>query len=152
MKTCNECKIEKPLEMFYKNKLYKDGYNTRCAACLKQYQNYRRQTNPLKVLIAGAKHRAKINNIPFTLTENNISMPTHCPVLGVKLTYISSGTSAKGHGANPYSASIDRIHPEKGYTPENAIIISLKANRGKNDLTIEEIIKLADYYKKYYEL
>jgi len=36
-KTCNECKIEKPIEEFYKNKYKKDGRKTRCAACCNKY-------------------------------------------------------------------------------------------------------------------
>ena len=149
MKICSRCYVEKPESMFYKNHRYPDGHSPGCKECIKKYQTNRNRTTPIHLLLSNAKYRAKVNQIPFTLTEENINLPTHCPVFGIELSYGATGTSSKGHGANPNSASIDRIHPHKGYTPENAIVISLKANRGKNDMTIEEIIKLAEFYKQY---
>lgn len=37
MKTCSKCKQEKELSEFYKNKNRKDGYNTFCKECQKEY-------------------------------------------------------------------------------------------------------------------
>lgn len=39
MKKCCICKKDLPLEQFYKNKGRKDGLQTRCKSCDKQYQN-----------------------------------------------------------------------------------------------------------------
>lgn len=149
MKICTRCYYEKPESMFYNNRREPSGLTHACKECIRKYQNNRNKSDPIQLLLSNAKHRAKKNNIPFTLTRDNIEMPTHCPVLGVKLSYGATGTSAKGYGANQNSASIDRIIPSKGYTPENAIIISWKANRAKSDVAIEDIIKLAEFYKKY---
>ena len=33
MKTCSRCKVDKPLDMFYKNKACKDGYDYLCKIC-----------------------------------------------------------------------------------------------------------------------
>ena len=37
MKTCTKCKIEKEFSEFYKDKTKKDGYNSGCKSCYKQY-------------------------------------------------------------------------------------------------------------------
>jgi hypothetical protein len=39
MKNCSNCKIEKELELFPKNKSTKDGYHNQCKNCHKQYRN-----------------------------------------------------------------------------------------------------------------
>jgi hypothetical protein len=38
MKTCNKCKVLKPLECFYKGDTYKDGHRAKCIECIKAYQ------------------------------------------------------------------------------------------------------------------
>ncbi|GAG13815.1 unnamed protein product, partial [marine sediment metagenome] len=42
------------------------------------------------------------------------------------------------------SPSVDRINPNKGYTPENCWIISHKANRIKSNATVCEIRMVAE--------
>jgi len=37
MKTCTKCEQEKPLEEFHKHKGFKDGRQSRCKGCVKQY-------------------------------------------------------------------------------------------------------------------
>ncbi len=45
-KYCHTCKIEKSTEMFYKHKGTKDGLQTQCKQCIKQY----RKENSLKII------------------------------------------------------------------------------------------------------
>jgi hypothetical protein len=45
------------------------------------------------------------------------------------------------------SYSFDRIDSSKGYEIDNLLIISVKANRAKNNLSEEEITKFCNYYK-----
>jgi hypothetical protein len=59
--------------------------------------------------------------------------------MGIPLTY-NRGQSEDN------SYSIDRIDSSRGYEPDNIIVISNKANRMKNDGTIEELKLLADFY------
>ena len=47
-----------------------------------------------------------------------------------------------------YSPSLDRIDPNRGYTKDNIIVMSYRANRIKNDATKEEIKKLAEWIKE----
>lgn len=67
-------------------------------------------------------------------TLDLLPLPTRCPVLGIELEY--SGYKGLGHSAY---ASIDRIDPTKGYDKGNVQIISYRANRIKNDATLEEL-------------
>lgn len=88
------------------------------------------------------KQSAKKRNITFNLTLvdiNNLGFPLTCPILGIPLTY------NRGK-AQDNSYSIDRIDSTKGYEPDNIIVISNKANRMKNDGTIEELKMLAEFY------
>jgi hypothetical protein len=89
------------------------------------------------------KQSAKRRKIDFTLTIpelNNLSFPITCPVLGMPLKW-HRGT------AQDDSYSFDRIDSSKGYTIDNIEIISVKANRAKNDLTDSEIQLFCNYYK-----
>ena len=43
--------------------------------------------------------------------------------------------------------SIDRIDNTRGYVKDNIIIVSRRANILKKDATINELIKLANYYE-----
>lgn len=44
VKTCNTCKVDKPLEGFAKNKGRKDGLHHRCRLCVKQYREENKES------------------------------------------------------------------------------------------------------------
>lgn len=75
-------------------------------------------------------------NIEF----NDLSFPTHCPILGIELNYSASYRSDD-------SPSFDRIDSSKGYVKGNVAIMSWRANRIKNDGTAEEHQRIADFIK-----
>ena len=83
-------------------------------------------------MLAGAKRRAPIKNIDFNITEEDIEIPTICPILEVPLVI---GTK----GDYEYSPSLDRIDNSKGYVKGNIQVISKKANSMKNSATIAEL-------------
>jgi len=97
----------------------------------------------LKRLLQHLKQSAKHRNLEFNLTElylENLSFPISCPILGVPLEY----------GVRKYSEfkpSVDRIDSDAGYIQGNIQILSIKANRAKNNLTEAELKKFALYYK-----
>ncbi len=66
-----------------------------------------------------------------------------CPALGVKMEI----AKLYANDSN-YSPSFDRIDPKKGYTKNNIVIVSNRANRIKSDATVNEIRKVADFYEK----
>lgn len=106
-------------------------------------RNEWRKKNPVKRLYAGAKRRAISNGLEFTLVEEDIKIPAHCPILKTELICDMS------HGYHRDQApSLDRKNPERGYTPDNIWVISWKANRLKSNATPEELILIGEYYKK----
>jgi hypothetical protein len=101
--------------------------------------------NPAKMLISAARRRAKCKSIPCTITEADLSpLPTHCPVLGVRLAY-GPGRGRKLY-ENGAAASLDRIHNHLGYVRGNVIVICLRANLLKGQATVEELRRIADFY------
>lgn len=89
------------------------------------------------------KSSAKKRNIKFTISKldlMNLSFPLTCPILGIKLEW--NAGQAKDN-----SYSIDRIDSNLGYEPDNIIVISNKANRMKNNGSLEELNAIAEYYK-----
>jgi hypothetical protein len=88
------------------------------------------------------KRSAKKRNIPFNLTVYDVMLidwPISCPVLNIPLRW-NIGEAKED------SYSVDRIDSSLGYTFDNIEIISLKANRCKNNLTEDEMKKFCLYY------
>lgn len=92
-------------------------------------------------MVANARARANRAGVPCTITEGDIVIPSHCPVLGIPLF---RRMGRKGGCDN--SPSLDRIIPEGGYVPGNIVVVSRRANRAKSDLTVEELMAVADFY------
>lgn len=87
------------------------------------------------------KQSAKLRNIEFSLTIpdlNNITFPITCPILGIPLKF-NRGTLQDN------SYSVDRIDSTQGYHIDNIQIISWRANRLKNDATIDELKKISAF-------
>lgn len=103
-----------------------------------------KEANPHKVFFLTKRGEAKKKGIEFSLVFEDTVFPTHCPVLCIELNYGHKGT---GHAVNN-SPSFDRIDPSKGYVPGNVIIVSLKANRIKNDASVSELVAVANFYKE----
>jgi hypothetical protein len=85
--------------------------------------------NPKVALLCAARSRAKKQGVPFNLVYDDLEIPTHCPVLGIKLI-------RRDPNAAP---SIDRRVPALGYVKGNITIMSLRANKLKNDGTPAEL-------------
>jgi hypothetical protein len=93
----------------------------------------------------GAYKRTVNNNIPFTITGEDILLPTYCSLLGVKLEYANNV-------ASDFSPSIDRIDPNLGYVKNNIQIISFLGNRMKNSATPDMLIKFAKTILERYDV
>lgn len=107
----------------------------------KEYQIQYRESFLERYVINRTKARAKKQGILFDLDENDIKIPTHCPVLGLELKVGDRVNNAK-------SPSIDKIIPELGYVKGNIQVISNKANMMKNDATPEELRMFARWVLK----
>ena len=93
-------------------------------------------------LLKGAKYRANKKGLEFNLTVDTVEWPDVCPVLGTELNYFA------GMDDRWNQVSIDRTDNRKGYTPDNVVIMSMKANSIKGHHTVEEMEKVLEYMKK----
>lgn len=103
-------------------------------------------TNPpdIKTLYNRLKASAKKRNIPFALTLtdlNNLTYPITCPVLGMPLKFNRGRPQDNSY-------SIDRIDSSRGYTIDNIIVVSWRANKLKNSSTTTELHKLSEFYNQ----
>jgi hypothetical protein len=144
IKKCNKCGIEKDTTEFYKDKIRSLGVRDYCKVCIRLYRANHHGNNPVPVMLRAAKHRAKRDNVPFTLTQSDITVPTHCPILGIELAVSHS------KGGTDNSPSLDKINPELGYVPGNVQVISQLANVMKNSATLEQIISLGTWAARQY--
>jgi hypothetical protein len=95
-----------------------------------------RRNLPAYTMWANAKHRAATKGLPFTLVLEDIVIPDICPLLGIPII--------KGRGAySEHSPTMDRLVPSLGYTKENTWVISMRANRIKQDASLEEFELMA---------
>lgn len=97
--------------------------------------------NPEKNILRRVYQRAKKNKIEFTITHKDIIIPSHCPILGMKLIRGSRGS----HDNSP---SLDRIDNNKGYVKGNIQVISQRANTIKSYGTAEEHVRIAAHMLK----
>jgi hypothetical protein len=82
--------------------------------------------------------------VEFALDLEDIVIPTHCPVLGIKL----DTRQINGYDRDN-SPSLDRIFPDQGYVKGNVKIISWRANSLKKNATPQELIALGKWMEKY---
>jgi len=94
--------------------------------------------------LRNAKQRARRGDIPFDLTfEYLMSITTdECPIF--KTPFVWQQAKGKGNASNE-SPSLDKIIPELGYTRGNVAFISKRANKMKDDGTMQEHYAIADW-------
>lgn len=136
LQRCRVCKNDKSLSEFGPG--LRGGKSTECYKCQAVRLQRYRKVDPIAKLLAIAKHRAKKAGIEFSLKETDVSIPLHCPYLGIELT------TEVGNGWLPSAASLDRVDNSKGYVPGNVRVISLKANKMKSNCTKTELIMFAN--------
>jgi hypothetical protein len=149
VKLCSKCKEHKPLMEFTKSRYSKDGYRYQCKSCNyaytqsgdrdkwnQQYYVNHKTKCPESFIFKQARHRAKTdyNNMEFTISKEDIVIPTHCPYLGIELKFFSDKNQAP---------SLDRIDSSKGYTKDNIQVISRLANQMKSNATKEQLLAFA---------
>ena len=112
----------------------------------KEEYKKRYESNIIYSKIYGAKDRAKKNNLPFNITEQDIKdvwpIDNKCPALDIK--FIIGGRDTMNYD----SPSLDRIIPSKGYVKGNIQIFSALANNIMSNATPEQVIKVGQYFKK----
>lgn len=108
-----------------------------CSACKKIYATNEHANDRAGYLLRTAKQRARKRNVPFSITRSDITVPTHCPVLGIALD-----DSDRDH-----TPSLDEVVQGLGYVPRNVCVISGRANRIKSDATLSELRAIEAYVR-----
>lgn len=129
---CKDC-INSERNSEYNKKKCKEYYETRG----RELAKISKERDIRKYLYNSAKVRAKQRNEEFSITIEDIVVPDVCPIFGIPLEY-----HREIKQDNSYS--LDRIDSNKGYIKGNVWVISLRANRIKNDSTPEELRLIAD--------
>lgn len=106
---------------------------------LKRNQQKWSTKNLPSILFYAARARAKFKGLEFTISKEDITIPEYCPILNIKL----DNSTGNGHRQN--GPSIDRIDSSKGYTKENIQIISILANRMKQEATVEQLKQFGEW-------
>ena len=148
-KRCPRCEQHKLVTEFYVRRRAERGgrlfLSSECKTCNVTRTSADRVRFANRSRISGAKARAKQRGIPFNITVNDVEWPSYCPALGIELDY---SLGIKGSGGAFNSPSLDRIIPSKGYIKGNVIVVSNLANRIKTDATIDQIERVASYYRQ----
>lgn len=100
-----------------------------------------RTKNPIPYLLSSAKSRSKKKNLEFNLNPEDLIVPEICPILNIPI-FLQAGK-----GKSPNSPSLHRINPSKGYTKENVIVVSWRANDLLKNGALEEFQKIVEYLK-----
>lgn len=119
------------------NPNYYQEHKERISETSKLLRRVKRETSPNYYIWEISRARAKRNKIEFNIEPDDIIVPKICPILGIPLYYSNKRT----HN----TPSLDRIDNSKGYIKGNISVISWKANRIKNNLSIEQIHNLYRY-------
>lgn len=106
-------------------------YNTYMAS-------YRRRPENIPYrLLTEAKYRAKKRGLEFSIELEDVVVPMVCPVFGIEMR-----SCGNGGGPGDSSPTLDRIDSSKGYVKGNVWVISGKANRIKNNATLQDLRNL----------
>jgi len=143
---CVKCKELIIAGDFYTGKSRKDILGvSRVSICRNcSNQKYIDINDPRQKLLFGARNRAKQMGFMFNISVEDIVIPDHCPILGIKLE-AAVGKGSFAGAINEFAPSIDRIVGDKGYVKGNICVISKRANLLKKHATLEELIAIYSY-------
>ena len=111
---------------------------------IKSYKKWR-ESNPkdywANATMQRVKKRANEISVPFNLTKQWLldNTPESCPVFGTNFTFFGNKNVWE------CSPTIDRLDPKKGYTIDNVIVISMKANVIKSAYGSADIFQVATW-------
>lgn len=95
----------------------------------------------LTILLGNARGRAKVKDMEFSISKEDIIIPDVCPILGIKLARNKGKVSSN-------SISLDRLDSTKGYVKGNVQVISFLANTMKSSATPEQLHLFANWINK----
>lgn len=167
MKRCRTCLQEKPETEFWGLSPPKKARQTECKSCMRARTQRWRKRNPEKAagmaarstrktrlknidnsVIYSARWRSAANGLEFSLSNGDLVIPSFCPILGIPLKSTVGRGRTCTQEERDRRPSIDRIDNSRGYTADNVIVVSYRANRLKSDASVEELELLARFYRR----
>lgn len=171
-KPCSTCRVVKPMAAFNLDLKRRDGRFGECRECQKvRYRAWyaarraaqiekdrerarvatakrRVREDPRYQFWKSARWRARKLGVEFTIGLEDIAIPERCPVLGIEL--VSGMGRGFGHDLcfRDRAPSLDRIDNSRGYTPDNVVVVSYRANRIKSDAAVAELEAVASFYRQ----
>lgn len=133
-------RIELELDFKYpnrKDKREKRRRNRKSARSRQAKGSRRTEKDFVKGVLHTIKTRARRNGVPFDIVEGDITIPEVCPVFEIPLKW--------GNKLTDSTPSVDRMIPSLGYVKGNCRVISMRANRIKNNASLDEMKRLVEY-------
>ena len=96
-------------------------------------------------MLREVKSRAKVKNIEFSLTRDDIQIPEQCPCCSRK---IERRTGEFKKGPQRSSPSLDRINNTLGYVKGNVEVLCWRCNMLKNNATAGELRTILRWLEK----
>ena len=126
----------------------KSVYLDKCPPCQTAFNEKRKLALPwwhkrIPMMICNARIRAAASGLRCDITRADIKIPDICPVFKVPF---DQQKMAGRYFYQSMAPSIDRIDSSKGYTKDNIIIVSCRANSIKSDATVDELIAITRFY------
>jgi len=109
-----------------------------------RFRKHGKYRTPEYRLLKDAKKRAKEFNREYNIELEDIIIPDICPILLIPIQSKIGNGSGKCSGNSP---SVDRVDSSRGYIKGNIRVISLNANRLKQNSTIEQLERIIMYMK-----
>lgn len=160
-KVCRRCNEEKVLGEFYPTKRpYKFGRDLYCKLCTKQKQRDQRAADPTKYKVyqkhgslrykltslnRHARNRCKARCLPYDIDYTYLlelwnKQEGRCALTNIDM---ETGSSIP---RKPFTVSVDRIEPSRGYTKGNVRLVCLIVNVSLGDFGEEAFRQMAEAY------
>jgi hypothetical protein len=97
--------------------------------------------HPESKLLAYTKTSAWQKSLEHNIDRSDLAIPESCPVLGIPLFF----TPGKRTSNTP---TVDRINSTLGYIKGNVVVVSWRANDLKKDASVDELIRIANFYRR----
>ena len=119
-----------------------------CRSCARDIQRVRyakhRRESPFKLRCSKARSRSQFLRVPFDLTPEYLQKiwTGVCPAFNIKLDLQTDRTQE-------HAAELDRLVPSLGYVQGNVAWLSRKANRIKNNVSLDELESLVKWMRSW---
>ena len=150
VKKCSMCGLEKPYPSgFYKKSYSRGGYCKHCKDChkstSKKNRSSRHMDDPFREKHYNLKSSANYQGVKYDLDAEYLKSiwTGKCAIFGRDIHM------KVGNRTDPYHAEIDKIFPELGYVKGNVQWVCHRANRIKDNATIDELEMVLSSMKRY---